>query len=83
MKQEFIALKDCVISGHPGIVRKGDRIALTERQAKYILLKGWIEPAPAPPKPAGEALAEGAQAPAPEPPAPPAPRRTRRSPKKT
>ena len=48
--QEFIARQDCVITGHAGIVRKGDRIRLSARAAKYPRLKGWIEPAPAPKK---------------------------------
>ena len=43
---EFLARQDCVIAGHPGIVRTGDRIALSPRAAKYPRLKGWIEPAP-------------------------------------
>ena len=46
--QEFIASRDCVITGHAGIVRKGDRVSLSARAAKYPRLKGWIEPAPAP-----------------------------------
>lgn len=50
---EFIAQRDCVITGHAGIVRNGDRIQLSERGAKYPRLKGWIVPAPdaPPPKP--------------------------------
>ena len=43
---EFIARQDCVITGHAGIVREGDRVSLSARGAKYPRLKGWIEPAP-------------------------------------
>ena len=60
--QEFIARQDCVITGHAGIARKGDRIRLSPRAAKYPRLKGWIEPAPAPKKTGGEPAS--AQAPA-------------------
>ena len=45
--EEFIARQDCVITGHAGIVREGDRLTLSPRAAKYPRLKGWIEPAPA------------------------------------
>ena len=70
--QEFESTRDCVITGHPGIARKGDRIALSPRAAKYPRLKGWIEPAPG---------AEDAAAPAQAPPAAqaPAPRRRRQA----
>ena len=51
--QEFIATQDCVITGHAGPVRGGERIRLSERAARYPRLKGWIEPAP--PEPAPEA----------------------------
>lgn len=64
---EFIAKRDCLITGHPGIVREGDRISLSRRAARYPRLKGWIQPAPV-------------ASPAPEP-AAPRPRR-RRQPKK-
>ena len=61
--EEFIALRDCVITGHAGIVREGDRVTLSPRAARYPRLKGWIEPAPAqatetadpPPEPTPEA----------------------------
>lgn len=59
--QEFIARQDCVITGHAGIVRKGDRVQLTPRAAKYPRLKGWIEPAPAPKKTGGDPPSETAR----------------------
>ena len=43
---QFVAKQDCVITGHAGIVRKGDCIPLSPRAAKYPRLKGWIKPAP-------------------------------------
>lgn len=58
--QEFIARQDCVITGHAGVVRKGDRIQLSSRAAKYPRLKGWIEPAPAPKKTGGDPAPEQA-----------------------
>lgn len=49
--QEYVAGQDCVIPGK-GIVRGGQRVTLSARAAKYLLLKGWITPAPPPPPPA-------------------------------
>ena len=66
--EEFIALRDCVITGHRGIVRSGDRIQLSPRAAKYPRIKGWIAPAPAPDKPAADASADPAPAPKDPPP---------------
>ena len=43
---EFIAQRRCALVGHDGIVHEGERVALTERQARYYVLKGWIAPAP-------------------------------------
>ena len=60
--QDYIAGQDCVIPGI-GIVRGGQRVTLSARAAKYLLLKGWITPAPPETEPR---------------PAPPAPRRRRR-----
>ena len=45
--KDYIAGQDCVIPGI-GIVRGGERVTLSARAAKYLLLKGWITPAPAP-----------------------------------
>ena len=45
--EEFIALRDCVIAGHPPPLRHGDRLTLSARAAKYPLIRGWIERAPA------------------------------------
>lgn len=44
--QDYTAQQDCVIPGK-GIVRGGQRVTLSARAAKYLLLKGWIAPAPA------------------------------------
>ena len=56
--QEFIARQDCVITGHAGIVREGDRVTLSPRAARYPRLKGWIEPAPAQAKETAEPAPE-------------------------
>lgn len=44
--EKFVALRDCVITGHPRPVRHGDRLTLSARAAKYPLIRGWIERAP-------------------------------------
>lgn len=49
MKQPYIALRDCVITGLPRPVRHGERVELGRRAAKHPLIRGWIKPAPAPP----------------------------------
>ena len=72
--QEFIAKQDCVITGHAGVVRKGERIRLSPRAAKYPRLKGWVEPAPAPKETGGD--------PAPKPKEPGRTSGRRRAPKK-
>ncbi len=42
MKNDYIVLKDCVITGHPRPLREGDRLTLSARAAKYPLIRGWI-----------------------------------------
>ncbi len=44
---DYIATRNCVITGQPRPVRTGQRITLSERAARYPDLRGWIEPAPA------------------------------------
>ncbi len=44
--QEYVAGQDCAIPG-VGIVRGGERVTLSDRAAKYLVLKGWLTPEPA------------------------------------
>lgn len=60
MKTPYIALRDCVITGAPRPLKTDDRVMLSERQARYPLIRGWIQSAPPDaPKPAQKPAKRG------------------------
>lgn len=60
MKSPYIALRDCVITGAPRPLKTDDRVMLSERQARYPLIRGWIQPeTPEVPKPAPKPAKRG------------------------